>query len=300
MKRNEVDRSQLSPMMLQYMEIKDNYEDVILFFRLGDFYEMFFEDAINVSHELELTLTGKSAGLSERIPMCGVPHHAANIYIDKLIDLGYKVAICEQVEDPKDAKGVVKREVLQVISRGTIMNTDSLDEKSNNYIGTVIDFNHCYVISYTDISTGDIFITLTEHDESSLIMEILSLDLKEIIVRNGFNINVNNILKSKYKVNINIYDEFKELDEYKLIYDELNDIRFVESIKYLLTYLDDTQKRSLSHLKKAIVIDSSSILKMDINTKRNLELTENLRLKNRNYSLFWLLDKTVPQWEVGY
>lgn len=292
MKRNEVDRAQLSPMMLQYMEIKDNYEDVILFFRLGDFYEMFFEDAINVSHELELTLTGKSAGLSERIPMCGVPHHAANIYIDKLIDLGYKVAICEQVEDPKDAKGVVKREVLQVVSRGTVMNTDSLDEKSNNYIGTVIDFNHCYVISYTDISTGDIFITLTEHDESSLIMEILSLNLKEIIVRNGFNINVNNILKSKYKVNINIYDEFKELDEYKLIYDELNDIRFVESIKYLLTYLDNTQKRSLSHLKKAVVIDSSSILKMDINTKRNLELTENLRLKNRNYSLFWLLDKT--------
>ncbi len=292
MKRNEVDRSQLSPMMLQYMEIKDNYEDVILFFRLGDFYEMFFEDAINVSHELELTLTGKSAGLSERIPMCGVPHHAANIYIDKLIDLGYKVAICEQVEDPKDAKGVVKREVLQVVSRGTVMNTDSLDEKSNNYIGTVIDFNHCYVISYTDISTGDIFITLTEHDESSLIMEILSLDLKEIIVRNGFNITVNNILKSKHKVNINIYDEFKELDEYKEIYNELIDVRFVESIKYLLTYLDDTQKRSLSHLKKAIVIDSSSILKMDINTKRNLELTENLRLKNRNYSLFWLLDKT--------
>ncbi len=292
MKRNEVDRAQLSPMMLQYMEIKDNYEDVILFFRLGDFYEMFFEDAINVSHELELTLTGKSAGLSERIPMCGVPHHAANIYIDKLIDLGYKVAICEQVEDPKDAKGVVKREVLQVVSRGTVMNTDSLDEKSNNYIGTVIDFNHCYVISYTDISTGDIFITLTEHDESSLIMEILSLDLKEIIVRNGFNINVNNILKSKHKVNINIYDEFKELDEYKEIYNELIDVRFVESIKYLLTYLDDTQKRSLSHLKKAIVIDSSSILKMDINTKRNLELTENLRLKNRNYSLFWLLDKT--------
>ena len=134
MKRNEVDRSKLSPMMLQYMDVKDKYDDVILFFRLGDFYEMFFEDATLVSHELELTLTGKSAGLDERIPMCGVPHHSASIYIDKLINLGYKVAICEQVEDPKDAKGVVKREVLQVISKGTIMNTDSLDEKSNNYI----------------------------------------------------------------------------------------------------------------------------------------------------------------------
>lgn len=292
MKRNDVDKNKLSPMMLQYMEIKDNYEDVILFFRLGDFYEMFFEDAINVSHELELTLTGKSAGLSERIPMCGVPHHAANIYIDKLIDLGYKVAICEQVEDPKDAKGVVKREVLQVVSRGTVMNTDSLDEKSNNYIGSIIDFNHCYVISYADISTGDINVTLVEHDDTSLIMEILSLDIKEIVIRSNFNVNVSSTLKNKYKVNINIYEELKDLDGYKEIYSDISDVRFIESIKYLLTYLDDTQKRSLTHLKNVVVIDSKSILKMDINTKRNLELTENLRLKNRSFSLFWLLDRT--------
>ena len=292
MKRNEVDRNKLSPMMLQYMEIKDKYEDIILFFRLGDFYEMFFEDAINVSHELELTLTGKSAGLDERIPMCGVPHHASNIYLDKLIELGYKVAICEQVEDPALAKGVVKREVLQVVSKGTIMNSDSLDEKTNNYIGCIIDFNHCYVISYADISTGDINSTIVEHDDSSLIMEVLSLDIKEIVVNQSFNINISSVLKTKYKINVNIYEDIKEIDEYKHIYNKLNDERFIKSIKYLLSYLNDTQKRNLSHLKEANIVDSSSILKMDVNTRRNLELTESLRLKNRNYSLLWLLDKT--------
>src|SRR5574344_1493174 len=148
MKISDIDRNKLSPMMLQYLEIKEKYMDVILFFRLGDFYEMFFEDAYTASHELELTLTGKNAGLDDRIPMGGVPHHAVNIYLEKLIDKGYKVAICEQVEDPNEAKRVVKREVLQVVSKGTIMNSESLDEKTNNYIGNVIDVTHAYVISY--------------------------------------------------------------------------------------------------------------------------------------------------------
>ena len=184
MKLSEVDKTKISPMMLQYVEIKEKYMDVILFFRLGDFYEMFFEDAYTASHELELTLTGKNAGLEERIPMCGVPHHAVNIYIDKLIDKGYKVAICEQIENPKEAKGVVKREVLQVVSKGTIMNSESLDEKSNNYIGSVIDMYHLYLISYADISTGEFYITITVHENDKLIMELLSLHLNEIIVKN--------------------------------------------------------------------------------------------------------------------
>ena len=150
MKLCEVDKSKLSPMMQQYVDIKEKYNDVILFFRLGDFYEMFFDDAYTASHELELTLTGKNAGLDERIPMCGIPHHAVNMYLDKLVDKGYKVAICEQVEDPASAKGVVKREVLQVVSKGTVMNSESLDEKSNNYIGCILDVNYAYIISYTD------------------------------------------------------------------------------------------------------------------------------------------------------
>ena len=143
MRRNEVDRSKLSPMMAQYMEIKDNYEDTIIFFRLGDFYEMFFDDAILASRELELTLTGKQAGLDERVPMCGIPHHAYAGYVDTLIEKGYKVAICEQMEDPKLTKGMVKREVIQVVTKGTRLDS-GLDSKSNNYIANIYDFNYCY------------------------------------------------------------------------------------------------------------------------------------------------------------
>ena len=164
MNRSEVDRNKLAPMMRHYVELKDKYEDVILFYRLGDFYEMFFDDAILVSHELELTLTGRAAGLDERVPMCGVPHHAANIYIDKLVKKGYKVAICEQLEDPKETKGMVKRDVIEVISSGTVINANSLDEKENNYIGSIYDFDYCYVISYADITTGELYSQIIEHD----------------------------------------------------------------------------------------------------------------------------------------
>lgn len=292
MKLSEVDKTKISPMMLQYVEIKEKYMDVILFFRLGDFYEMFFEDAYTASHELELTLTGKNAGLEERIPMCGVPHHAVNIYIDKLIDKGYKVAICEQIENPKEAKGVVKREVLQVVSKGTIMNSESLDEKSNNYIGSVIDMYHLYLISYADISTGEFYITITVHENDKLIMELLSLHLNEIIVKNSIDKHIVNTLKNTYKLNVSIYDEEVDTKEYMDIYKDITDERYITSIKHLLSYLITTQKRSLSHLQKVQIIDNKSYLKMDINTKRNLELTENLRLKTRNYSLLWLLDKT--------
>ena len=292
MKRNEVDRKKLSPMMLQYMDIKDNYNDVVLFFRLGDFYEMFFEDAITVSRELELTLTGKNAGLEDRIPMCGIPHHSSNIYIDKLIEKGYKVAICEQVEDASVAKGVVKREVLQVVSKGTIMNGEYLDEKSNNYIGNIIDFNHCYVLSYTDISTGVFNTILFEHNSNKVISEVVSVGISEVVVNNNFDKKIIENLKNKYKINISIYDVVNDIEEYKNLYIEVNDVRYIEAIKHLLSYLNDTQKRSLSHLQKVKILDNKSYLKMDIHTKRNLELTESLRLKSRSYSLLWLLDKT--------
>ena len=292
MKMCEVDKSKLSPMMMQYIEMKEKYMDVILFFRLGDFYEMFFEDAYTASHELELTLTGKNAGLDDRIPMCGVPHHAVNIYLDKLIDKGYKVAICEQVEDPKEAKGVVKREVLQVVSKGTIMNSESLDEKSNNYIGNVIDIIHAYAISYTDISTGEFYVTIVPHDNDKLIMELLSLHLNEVVVKSDMDKSIVDILRNKYKLDVSIYDNEVDTTLYLNIYKEITDERYVITIKHLLSYLIETQKRSLEHLQKVVVIDNKSYLKMDVNTKRNLELTENLRLKTRNYSLLWLLDKT--------
>ncbi|HHX16904.1 MAG TPA: DNA mismatch repair protein MutS, partial [Mollicutes bacterium] len=292
MRRSEIDRNKLTPMMAQYMEIKDNYEDIILMFRLGDFYEMFFEDAELVSHELEIVLTGKNAGLEERIPMCGVPHHAVNTYIDKLIEKGYKVAICEQVEDPKEAKGVVKREVQQVISKGTVMNGELLDERSNNYIGNVMDFDHCYTISYADITTGEFSSLMIEHDIDALVSEIVSLGIKEIVLYKNVSKSIIDILRTKFKIVVSVYDEILDLKEYKHLYEEITDIRYIETIKHLLTYLNDTQKRSLEHLQKVSIKDNKDTLKMDIYTKRNLELTENIRLQNRSYSLLWLLDKT--------
>ena len=292
MKMNEVDKTKLSPMMLQYIDMKEKNMDVILFFRLGDFYEMFFEDALIASRELELTLTGKSAGLEDRIPMCGIPYHSVNPYIDKLIDKGYKVAICEQIEDPKTAKGVVKREVLQILSKGTMMNSEFLDEKTNNYIGNVIDLKYIYVISYADISTGEFYTTTSIYDSNSLVSLILSLNLKEIVVKNNFDNNVLNTLKNKYKVNISIFDEEIDVSEYTNIFSHIEDSKYIESIKHLLSYLISTQKRSLNYLQKINIINTKSYLKLDINARRNLELTSSLRLKERTYSLLWLLDKT--------
>ena len=291
MTRSEVDRQKVTPMMRQYLEIKDANPDIIIFFRLGDFYEMFFEDAINVSRELELTLTGKNAGLDEKIPMCGIPHHAANIYIEKLVKKGYKVGICEQLEDPRFAKGIVKRDLTRIISIGTI-NDETLNEHEFNYIGSVLDFNHAYALSYADISTGDIYTTLIEHNISKLVSEIVSIGIKEIILSSKVDINVSNLLKNQFKLTISIEDEIENIKEYEYIYENIGDVRLVESLKHLLTYINNTQKRSLSHLQEAIIKENKDYLKMDIHTKRNLELTETLRLKDRNYSLIWLLDKT--------
>ena len=285
-----IDINKLSPMMRQYVEIKNQNKDVIILFRLGDFYEMFFNDAITVSRELELTLTGKNAGLDERVPMCGVPHHAANIYIEKLIEKGYKVGICEQMEDPKTTKGLVKRDLVNIVSSGTILDSEILNEKENNFIGSLLDLNETYVITYSDISTGEINTTIIENKTKAL-NEIMSIGIKEIIV-NKLDTNSLNLLKNQYKITLTITEEIEELEEYKYIYEDITDARLINGIKHLLTYINNTQKRNLSHLQKAKIQKENEYLKMDIHTKRNLELTETLRLKQRNYSLIWLLDKT--------
>ena len=292
MKRSEVDLTKVTPMMKQYIDIKNANPDIIIFFRLGDFYEMFFEDAILVSRELELTLTGKNAGLEERIPMCGIPHHASNIYIEKLVQRGYKVGICEQLEDPRQAKGIVKRDLTRIVSIGTVINDESLDEHEFNYIGSVIDFNHAYTLAYTDISTGNIYVTILEHNVSKLVSEIVSIGIKEIILTSKVDKTVESLLKNQFKITTTIIDEIESLKEYEYVYSNIGDARLVETLKYLLTYINHTQKRSLSHMQEAIVKENKNYLKMDIHTKRNLELTETLRLKDRNYSLIWLLDKT--------
>ena len=291
MNLENIDISKLSPMMRQYVEIKEKNKDVIIMFRLGDFYEMFFEDAVNVSRELELTLTGKSAGLEERVPMCGVPHHAANIYIEKLIEKGYKVGICEQMEDPKTTKGLVKRDLVNIVSSGTILDSEILNEKENNYIGSLLDLTHSYVITYSDISTGEIYVTLINHKKEQAINEIMSIGIKEIIT-NETDTSLINLLKNQYKLTLTKTDNIEDLKEYEYIYEDITDTRLVNGIKHLLTYINNTQKRNLSHLQKARILEEKEHLKMDIHTKRNLELTETLRLKQRNYSLIWLLDKT--------
>ena len=213
MKIENIDINKLSPMMRQYVEIKKQNKDVIILFRLGDFYEMFFEDAQTVSRELELTLTGKQAGLEERVPMCGVPHHAANIYIEKLIEKGYKVGICEQMEDPKNAKGLVKRDVVNIVSSGTILDSEILYEKENNYIGSLLDLKHSYIITYSDISTGQIYTTIINHKKEKAINEIMSIGIKEIIC-NDIDINIINLLKNQYKVTLTVTEEVEELEQY--------------------------------------------------------------------------------------
>ncbi|HAX63235.1 MAG TPA: DNA mismatch repair protein MutS, partial [Firmicutes bacterium] len=255
-----------------------------------DFYEMFFEDAEEVAHALELTLTGKSAGLDERVPMCGIPHHAAEVYIDKLIKKGYKVAICEQLEDPKTAKGIVKRDIVEVISSGTVINTNSLNEKENNYIGCLYDFSYGFVLTYSDITTGEVYSELLTNNTDDVIYKILSLDIKELIV----NELINKVLLSKIrslKIPVTIQNELLN-DKYQNIYQNISDARIVNSIKLLLYYLDVLQKRNLSHFQEVVIKEKEQYLEMDIHTKRNLELTECLRTKERTYSLLWLLDNT--------
>ena len=292
MKRCEVDRTKLSPMMRHYVELKDKYEDTIIFYRLGDFYEMFFEDALLVSHELELTLTGKQAGLDERVPMCGIPYHASEIYIDKLIKKGYKVAICEQLEDPKMAKGMVKRDVTEIISSGTIISSNSLNEKENNFIGSIVDFKYCYVLTYTDITTGELYCEILDHNNSKVINKIIFLGIKEVILDSKVDKEIYHKLRDNYRITTSLIDDIYEGNDYDRVIKNVTDTRYIHGFKHLLNYLVVNQKRNMDHLEEIVIKKNDDYLKMDIHTKRNLELTESMRNKERMYSLLWLLDDT--------
>ena len=292
MKRCEVDRTKLSPMMRHYVELKDKYEDTIIFYRLGDFYEMFFEDALLVSHELELTLTGKQAGLDERVPMCGIPYHASEIYIDKLIKKGYKVAICEQLEDPKMAKGMVKRDVTEIISSGTIISSNSLNEKENNFIGSIVDFKYCYVLTYTDITTGELYCEILDHNNSKVINKIIFLGVKEVILDSSVDKEIYHKLRDNYRITTSLIDDIYEGNDYDRVIKNVTDTRYIHGFKHLLNYLVVNQKRNMDHLEEIVIKKNDDYLKMDIHTKRNLELTESMRNKERMYSLLWLLDDT--------
>ena len=290
MKISDIDKNKLSPMMRQYVDIKEENSDVILFFRLGDFYEMFFEDAITASRVLELTLTGKQAGLSERVPMCGIPHHAYSSYVDILIDKGYKVAICEQLEDAKETKGMVKRDVVQVITKGTRIDAN-IDSKNNNFIANIYDFSYCYGVSYIDISTGEVYVTLIEGEIDRAIKEITRNGFKEVIVNDLIDREIVERLRTQHEILVTITKEELEDKNYEYIYKELEDVRLVNTLKHLLKYIIDTKKGDMHHLQRAQIIKSSEYLEFDVNTKKNLELVETLRNRERQYSLLWLLDK---------
>lgn len=290
MKLSEVDRSKLSPMMLQYLEIKDNYKDEIVFYRLGDFYEMFFDDAILASKELELTLTGRVAGLEEKVPMCGVPHANVKNYIEKLVNKGYRVAICEQLEDPKSTKGMVKRGIVDVISKGSIADNELLNDLDSSYIASILFLEDSINLTILDISTGYLGLMSIDNSEEELINEILELNLKEVILIDNLNTQLITTLKNNYNIEVTISDGFL-WDKYEDLLTSIKDVRKRSGVAHLFYYLDKRQLKDLSHIKSVEYLKKDEYLEMDIHSIRNLELVETIRLKERTYSLLWLIDK---------
>ena len=303
--------AELSPMMQSYLETKGQYKDCILFYRLGDFYEMFFDDAIVASRELEITLTGRACGLEEKAPMCGVPHHAAEIYISRLIAKGYKVAICEQLEDPKQAKGIVKRDVIRVVTPGTVIETNMLEEKKNNYIMSIVKRGIYYGIGVCDISTGDFYATqikLTENNFEKLLDEYARYSPAELVVnlQMGGSEKELNILRDRNNTFVTVRDDsnfdtnldvllklYTIVDGFDKTKEEFNDEDLIVSaINGLLNYFTETQKVKLEHLNKIKVYEVKKYMSLDINARRSLELTERMRDKSKKGTLIWVLDKT--------
>ncbi len=296
----------LTPMMQQYLEIKKEYSDCILFYRLGDFYEMFFEDAKICSKELDLTLTGKNCGLEERAPMCGVPFHSVDSYLDKMVKNGYKVAICEQVEDPKAAKGIVKREVIRIVTPGTNLDSKSLDESRNNYLMCIVYLSDSFGISVADVSTGDYYVT--EIDSIDRVLdEINKFSPSEIICNEAFFVCGADINDLKERLNITVSSladwYFDDENCTKCLFEHFGVISLnalsldsyttgISAAGGLLQYLLNTQKTSLAHLNTIKPYISSEYMFLDRATRRNLELTETMREKNKHGSLLWVLDKT--------
>ena len=285
-------KTKQTPMMEQYLGIKANYPDAFLFYRLGDFYELFNEDAIKASQLLEVTLTSRNRNADEPIPMCGVPYHAAKGYIDSLIEKGYKVAICEQVEDPKTAKGMVKREVVQLITPGTAMDTKSMDAKTNNYLAAVMSTNtNHYYLAYADLSTGELKTTKLNSLES-VMSELMSLRTKEVVFKEANDIELQEELKTKLGIMVSTQKELIESAEFSYLTNGIENTELIDIVKLLLSYLYVTQKRNLGHLQKVGVYSPTNYLKMDHYSKHNLELVSSIRTGQKKGTLLWLLDET--------
>lgn len=296
----------LTPMMQQYMKTKEEYPDCILFYRLGDFYEMFFDDALTASKELEITLTGKNCGLEERAPMCGVPYHAVDSYLNRLVSKGYKVAICEQIEDPKLAKGLVKRDVVRIVTPGTNLDTQALDETKNNYIMCIVYIGDRFGLSVADVTTGEYMVTELE-TSGKLQDELTKFMPSEIICNEAFYVSGMDLDDLKNRLGITIYSLDSWYFDDALCRQTLMEHFKVKSLQglgledydcgiiasgALLKYLEETQKNSLSHLSRLTSYTTGNFMVLDSSTRRNLELVETLREKQKRGSLLWVLDKT--------
>ena len=276
-----------TPMMQQYLKIKSQYQDCLLFFRLGDFYEMFFEDAKEAARVLEITLTKRDAKKDNPIPMCGVPYHSADSYIETLIQNGYKVAICEQMEDPKQTKGMVHREVVRIITPGTVMDQNGIDEKQNNYILSFIKSNEDYALSYCDVSTGELKVTHFK-DEATLMNEITTINPNEIVVHEA----LTEALKRQISLTTETITVTPEISDVMYKVNTSKDGVMYKATQILLDYIHHTQKRDLSHIEDVVKYEAIDFMKMDFYAKRNLELTESIRLKSKKGTLLWLMDET--------
>lgn len=302
--------AEYSPMMQHYLATKEKYKDCILFYRLGDFYEMFFDDAVNVSQELELTLTGKDCGQEQRAPMCGIPYHAAESYIAKLVQNGHKVAICEQLEDPKLAKGIVKRDVIRVVTPGTVTESNLLEEKKNNFIMSIFKKGIFFGIAICDISTGDFYASeiKEENNFERLLDEISRYSPSEIIanemltgceeeiskIKERFDVYISEETEEKFSEETeNIYEQYALSDDKGNIVKDLEKRLFaVSAINGLIKYIEDTQKTKLEHINRITIYTITKYMSLDINARRNLELTEKMRDKSKKGTLLWVLDKT--------
>ncbi len=278
-----------TPMMMQYLGIKERYQDTLIFFRLGDFYELFFDDAKIASKELSLVLTGKNAGSEERVPMCGIPHHAAKNYIARLIARGYKVGIVEQLEDPALAKGIVDRDVTQIYTPGAFI--DGVND-ANNFIVAVDEFPLFYVLAYCDISTGELSALKIEHDLSTLMSEIIKLQVKEIVIASTFSNEVRESFTREQGWLLSIGDDDQVRLEFEPLFTSVDDPSVMKTLARLIHYLEKTQKRSLDYLKKVQMMTAEKILKIDAFSMQNLELVQSIRSQEKFGTLYWLLDET--------
>lgn len=285
-----VQKGKYTPMMNHYLEIKEQQPDAIVFYRLGDFYEMFFEDAKTASQELDLVLTGRNAGAEEKVPMCGIPFHAANGYIQRLIQKGYKVAIVEQMEDPTQAKGLVKRDVIKVVTPGTIMD-EVQDEKTGVYIASLYDYQYGLAVVLCEMTTGEMRSQLVDKQVMAIQKVLLGNNVAEIVIESGFDKKIRKMIEEMGTITISQENDHTCKDEYKYLLSTIEDERIIRSFASLTNYLNETQKRSMAHLKPVEMINETDYLQMDYNTRVNLELTQAQRTNSKSLTLWSFLDK---------